>query len=257
MTMHVLITGASSGIGEALAREYAAHGANLTLVARRKELLEQLAGTLRALGVQVQVIAKDLSIPETATEILPEAERALGPIDVLVNNAGVQVIERWEKTDLARAEASLRTNLLTPMRLTHAVLPGMLARRSGAIVDVASVAGIAPTPYAAWYSASKGGLAAASEALHGELRGTGVSVLTVYPGPVHTSMGDKGAVSYGGGAATRWIPWGTTDVLARRIRKAVASKAARIIYPRAYWASRWFPGITRWLLDRVTPAPKQ
>jgi short-subunit dehydrogenase len=254
--MHVLITGASSGIGEALAREYAAHGAKVTLVARRLELLEKLAAELRKGGAQVHVIAHDLSVPEKAAEILPQAEGALGPIDVLVNNAGVQVIERWEKTDLARAEASLRTNLITPMRLTHAVLPAMLARRSGAIVDVSSVAALGPTPYAAWYSASKGGLAAASEALHGELRGTGVSVLTVYPGPVHTPMGDAGAVSYGGGAAVRWIPWGTTDVLAARIRKGVERGSARLVYPRLYWTSRWFPGITRWLLDRVTPAPK-
>ena len=69
-------------------------------------------------------------------------------------------------------------------------------------------------------------------------------------------MGDAGAVSYGGGAATRWIPWGTTDVLAARIRRGAERGSARLVYPRLYWTSRWFPGIARWLLDRVTPAPK-
>ena len=254
--MHVVITGASSGIGEALAREYAAAGASLTLVARRRELLEALSAALgKAHGTKTFVVAQDLSITEQAAGFLPQAEAALGPVDVLINNAGVQVIERLDQTDLERAEATVRTNLLTPLRLTHAVLPGMLARKSGCIVDVASMAALAPTPYMTWYSAGKGGLAAASEALHGELRGTGVHVVTVYPGPVHTAMGDGGAVSYGNGLTVRAVPWGTTDVLARRIRAAVANRGARIIYPRFYWLARWFPGITRFVLDRATPPP--
>ena len=254
--MHVVITGASSGIGEALAREYAAAGAAVTLVARRRDLLEALAAELgKAHGTKTFVAAQDLSITERAADFLPLAEAALGPVDVLVNNAGVQVIGRVGEIDLEAAEASVRTNLLTPLRLTRAVLPGMLARRSGCIIDVASLAALAPTPYMTWYSAGKGGLAAASEALHGELRGTGVHVLTVYPGPVHTAMGDGGAATYGNGLSVRAMPWGTTGVLARRIRAAQERRGARLIYPRFYWLARWFPGITRFLLDRATPPP--
>ena len=107
------------------------------------------------------------------------------------------------------------------------------------------------------YSAGKGGLAAASEALHGELRGAGVHVVRVYPGPIHTAMRWATAApsAMGDGLAVRAVPWGTTEVLARRIRAAVTDRSARLIYPRFYWLARWFAGITRFVLDRATPPP--
>ena len=250
--MHVVVTGASSGIGEAIAREWAAAGANLTLVARRRELLDKLAASL---SVKCNVVELDLSDPVRATSFLESAEQALGPVDVLVNNAGVQYIAPTVETDVERAEASLRLNLLTPLRLTHAVLPGMLARKSGCIVDVSSMAGLAPTPGMTWYNAGKGGLGAASEALRGELRGSGVHVVTVYPGPVHSALADAGIVAYGGGLAAR-IPIGKPEVLARKIRLATERRRSRIIYPGFYALTRWFPNITRWFLDTFTPKPK-
>jgi len=250
--MHVVVTGASSGIGEAIAREWAAAGANLTLVARRRELLDKLAGSL---SVKCNVVELDLSDPSKATSFLAGAEQALGPVDVLVNNAGVQIIAPTAETDLERAEASLRLNLLTPLRLTRAVLPGMLARKNGCIVDVASMAGLAPTPGMTWYNAGKGGLGAASEALRGELRGSGVHVVTVYPGPVKSALADAGIVAYGGGLAAQ-IPIGKPEILARKIRLATERKRSRIIYPGFYVITRWFPLITRWFLDTFTPKPK-
>lgn len=254
--MHALITGASSGIGEALARELAAAGWSLTLAARRQELLAALAAELGKLpGVRIHVVQVDLADPARAEALVGGAEAALGPLDLLVNNAGQQVIERVERTDVERAEATLRLNLLTPLRLWRAVLPGMLARKQGCIVDVASVAGLAPTPYMAWYNAGKAGLGAASEALRGELRGTGVHVVTVYPGPVETAMARAGYAAYGNSLQVRATPAGTVDVLARRVRRAVEKKQARVIYPRVYALTRHFPNVTRWFLDRATPAP--
>ncbi len=247
--MHVVITGASSGIGEALAREYAGRGAKLTLVARRKERLEAVAKAAK----ESLVIAADLSDVDRATEWLPRAEEALGPVDVLVNNAGVQIIGPTDTEDVARGEELLRLNVFTPMRLTRAVLPGMLARRSGTIIDVASVAALGPMPGMYYYNAAKGGLANASEGLRGELRGTGVHVLTVYPGPVDTDMAQAGYTKYEATFTTRFAPLGRADVLARMVRKAAERRKARVIYPRIYSLALTFPRIARWFVPRVSP----
>lgn len=245
--MHIVITGASSGIGAALARELATlPGARLTLVARRRGLLEELA---RSLPCEVAVIERDLSNADAhADEWLPD------DVDVLVNNAGVQVIGPTAAIDVARGEASVQLNLLTPLRLTRAVLPRMLARKSGTIVDIASMAALAPTPGMTYYNASKAGLAAASEALRGELRGTGVHVVTVYPGIVATDMAEQGLAAYGSNLALRLQPRGTTSGLARLIRKAILRRTPRVIYPRSYTFVRWLGPVVRFFVDRFAPA---
>jgi short-subunit dehydrogenase len=138
------------------------------------------------------------------------------------------------------------------MRLTRAVLPEMLQRGSGTIVDVASVAALGPVPGMWGYNATKAGLAAASESLRGELRGSGVEVITVYPGPIDTPMART--------AYSRYPTWlrmlmleGQPDEMARQIRSAVELRQGRVIYPLPYALTRLFPTITRWVLDRFTP----
>lgn len=249
--MHVIVTGASAGIGEAIARAFAAAGAKLTLVARRADRLAALAGEL---GVETHVVGRDLSDPEQATDWLPAAEASLGPPDVLVNNAGMQIIGPTAAADPDRGEQLLRLNVFAPFRLTRAVLPGMLERRRGTIVDIASMAALAPTPGMYYYNASKGALAAASEALRGELRGTGVHVVTVYPGIIPTDMGAAGLVKYKASAALKLQPQGTTTKLAVLVREAVEKRRARVIYPRLNVLARHLPATTRWFMDRFTPA---
>jgi short-subunit dehydrogenase len=249
--LHVAVTGASAGIGAAIVREYAAAGARVTLVARRRDLLEPLAASLASPG---HVAIADLRDCDAATAWIPAAEAAHGPIDVLVNNAGVQIVGPSAATDLAAAEAMLTLDLVVPMRLCLAVLPGMLARGRGTIVNVASMAAIAPTPGMFYYSAAKGGLGAASEALRGELRRTGVHVLTVYPGPVATDMEVAGRARYEPGFIADRLPVGDPAVLARRLRRAAERRRPRLIYPRFYNLSRWFPTVTSWFLDSFTPA---
>ena len=140
------------------------------------------------------------------------------------------------------------------MRLTKCVLPSMLERRAGCIVDVASMAGIAPTPGMFYYNASKAALAAASEGLRGELRTTGVHVLTVYPGPVRTPMEEKGRAAYQATAMMKLTtPVGDAAVLARKIANGVTRRRARIIYPGIYALARQFPNLTRFFMDRFTP----
>ncbi len=250
-TLHVAVTGASSGIGEALVREFSAAGAAVTLVARRADNLRAIAGSLSG---PTCVLPRDLSDPATASEWLPEAAAALGPVDVLINNAGVQVIGPTAHVDVERGEMSLRLNLLTPLRLIHAVLPDMLERGQGSIINISSMAALAPTPAMTWYNAGKAGLAGASEALRGELRATPVHVCTVYPGIIgSTEMGRKGLDSYQSSRLLALQPRGTTEELARRIRRATDRRSARVIYPTSNALARWFPTITRSLMDRFTP----
>lgn len=251
--MHVAITGASSGIGEAIAREYARAGAKLTLVARRRDLLDKIA---KETGARCHVVTKDLSDHETAADWLDGAEAALGPIDVLVNNAGIEVIGRIEELEIEQGEKLLSVNLLTPLRLTRAILPSMLARRSGTIVDVASVAGLCATNGYSWYGASKAGLAMASETLRAEVAPAGVHVVTVYPGPVHSDMANRAMEALEPDPMTRLAPWGRADELARLVRRAVEKKKARVIYPRFYTITRWFPPLARFIADRAAPRPK-
>jgi short-subunit dehydrogenase len=250
---HVVVTGASAGLGEAFARAFAAEGCRLTLVARRRDRLEALAASL---GGRAHVVAWDLSEPARAADWLAGAVAVHGPVDVLVNNAGLQVVGRTHTADVEAAERTVLTNLLSPLRLAHAVLPSMLERGAGTIVNVASLAALAPTPGMTWYNAGKAGLAAASEALRGELRGTGVNVVTVYPGIIpDTDMAKAALHVYDGGAsiAIRIQPTGTPAGLATVVLDAVKRRRARVIYPKVNSVARHFPAATRWALDAFTP----
>ncbi|MFT4626509.1 MAG: short-subunit dehydrogenase [Myxococcota bacterium] len=249
--MHIVVTGASAGIGAALARAFATlPTAHLTLVARRADRLHALAAEL---GVPTLVVPHDLSDPVTATAWLPDAVEAHGPVDVLVNNAGLQVVGPTHTVDLAAAEASVAVNLLAPLRLTAAVLPSMRERGTGTIVDVTSMAALAPTPGMTWYNASKAGLAAASEALRGELRDTGVHVVTVYPGIVRTDMATRALAVYGHGRAVALQPVVEPADLAAAVVDAVVHRRSRVILPRMYGPARWLGPAVRWALDRFTP----
>jgi short-subunit dehydrogenase len=249
--MHVLVTGASSGIGEAIAREYLARGASVTLVARRRELLEKVAAAGRA-----HVVPLDLAAPDLAWDWVDRAEEALGPIDVLVNNAGVQIVKRAIDTEWADVERLLRVDLHVPLRLTHLLLRRMIPRGSGTIVDIASMAALAPTPGMFFYNAAKGGLGAASEGLRAEVKPHGIHVVTVYPGPVTSELEAAGRAAFEDRAMTRNVPTGTPEVLARRIARAVDKRRDRVIYPRVYGLARHLPNATRWALDTLTPPLK-
>lgn len=248
--MHVVVTGASAGIGRGLARGFAAIGADLTLVARSEDKLQSLASEV---STRTHVVPRDLSDAATATDWLPGAEAALGPVDVLINNAGVQIIGPTAETDIEAAERLLVLDLHVPLRLTRAVLPSMLERRAGTIVDIASMAALAPTPGMTWYNAAKAGLAGASEAMRGELRRQGVHVVTVYPGIIPTDMGTKGLAKYEKSRMLGLQPQGDVDTLARLVVRAVQKHRPRVIYPRFNATARMFPGITRWVMDRFTP----
>lgn len=184
-----VVTGASSGIGAEIARQLAARNLGLTLVARREDRLRSLADELaKAHGIRVDVVAADLT-DEGSRRRIPEevSERGLS-VAVLVNNAGVSTVGPVHRGNRERELAMVRTDVEAVLDLCTTFLPGMVERGVGAILNVASTAAFQPLPGQAGYSASKAFVLAYSRALREELRGTGVTVTALCPGPVETEF---------------------------------------------------------------------
>jgi short-subunit dehydrogenase len=185
-----LVTGASSGIGAALARELARHGHDLVLTARRTTPMEALATELGAQGATVAVIAADLIKPGAAATLAAELDRRQLAVDVLVNNAGLGAGGPFHESDPARVNAMLQVNVVALTEITRALLPGMVGRGRGRVLFVASTAAFQPGPSMAVYCASKAFVLSFGEAIGYELRGTGVTVTTLCPGPTWTEFTD-------------------------------------------------------------------
>ena len=186
-----LVTGASAGIGEAIARVLAREGVGtLVLVARRRERLDALAAELSAARATLCVIVRACDLADRAAtgEMLDALEKDGVAIDILINNAGLGNHALFEASDWQKLEALLEVNVVSATYVLHRVLPGMVARRFGAILNVGSTAGIVPSPESATYAASKAYVNHLSEALRSELAGTGVSVTALLPGPVPTEF---------------------------------------------------------------------
>jgi hypothetical protein len=184
----IVVTGASSGIGAAAARAFAAEGGHVVLAARSAASLEQLAGAIVAAGGRALAVTVDVGDPGAPERLLERAARELGGIDVLVNNAGVNHRGAVEERAGAELAQIVTINLTAPILLTRAVLPYLRRRGGGAIVNVASLAGRVPLPHEATYSATKFGLRAFSFSLAEELAGSTIKVAVVSPGPVDTGF---------------------------------------------------------------------
>jgi len=184
----VLITGASTGIGRALAFAFARRGARVALVARNEERLEAVRREIEPYSADVLVVPADLTDEAQLESAFQRTLEHFGRIDVLVNNAGLSMGGPLVDLDPARMEQMLRLNLWAAVRLTQLVLPGMRARRSGYIMNIGSGAARVAVPYAAAYVATKYGLAGFSDALRRELGGSGVRVTLVNPSWTATDM---------------------------------------------------------------------
>jgi short-subunit dehydrogenase len=181
-----LVTGASSGLGAAFARACARRGEELVLAARRRDRLDLLA---QELGERVHVIGADLSEAGAAARLLAQVE-ALGlHVKTLINNAGDGLTGPFADLPLDRQRAMIDLNVTALVELTHAVLPGMRARRSGGILNVASTGAFQAGPRIAIYFATKAFVLSFTEALHQELKGTGIRVTALCPGPTETEFG--------------------------------------------------------------------
>jgi short-subunit dehydrogenase len=185
-----LVTGASSGIGAAIAVELAKAGYDLILAARRRDRLEQQAAELaKSHGVDVRVVAVDLGAKGGAQKLVDEAN-AVGDVDVLVNNAGFGVHGNMHEASVERTLEMVELNITALTLLTHSFLKPMVARGRGRILQIASIGAYQPSPFYAVYSATKAYVLSFSEAVHYELKGTGVSVTTSCPGLTDTEFHD-------------------------------------------------------------------
>jgi short-subunit dehydrogenase len=186
---HALVTGASSGLGVDFARELARRGAGLTLVARREDRLRALARELADIhGVDVHVVALDLNEAGAPDRLLADTQARRRPVDVLVNNAGFGLYGPFSELDWERERAMLELDMIVPVHLTKLFLPGMLERRSGWVLNIASIGAYQPSPLYASYSAAKSFILNFTEALSYELRGSGVLATALSPGIVATEF---------------------------------------------------------------------
>ena len=194
MKQTALITGASNGIGLELARIHAKRGGNLVLVARSQDKLNQLADELRAQyhDIQITVIAQDLAMPHAAQSVFAQTEQLGIQVDILINNAGFGGHGRFFERELAKEQQMIQLNITTLTELTHLYLQGMVARRSGKILNVSSTASFMPGPLQAVYYATKAYVTSFSQAVAEEVREFGISVTALCPGAVDTGFMEAG-----------------------------------------------------------------
>ena len=183
-----VLTGANGGIGRATALALARKGARLLLVGRQAAPLEKLAQELKAIGAEAHVVSADISQADARDRVAQTAQRVLGGVDLLINNAGLLDFTPFERQDPRALEQLLQVNVVAPIALTRAVLPLLLAAGRGRIVNVGSIFGSIGFPYFAAYSASKFALRGFSEALRRELHGSGVGVTYIAPRATRTPL---------------------------------------------------------------------
>ena len=242
--MHVIVTGASSGIGEVIARTLAAGGCRLTIAARRADKLEALAKDINPSGKRVIAVPTDVTKPEDLQRLVARATAIHGRVDALVNNAGWRSSKfKWWELSQAEAALAIQTNLEAVIELTRLVLPDMLEHRSGSIINIGSVQG--RIAMSSLYSASKFGVRGFSLSLRRELRGTGVNVSLVSPGFIRTAD-SKGS---------RGLPRPTPEVVARAVQHVLEHPRSEVFVPAWYGVlvalEPFFPGLADSLVSRI------
>jgi hypothetical protein len=247
----VLITGASSGIGAAAAREFARQGAQVALAARRLDRLEALA---RELGPDALALRADVSVQADIEHMVAQALARFGRVDVLFNNAGFGRLDWLERLPPDEIEALVRVNFLGLVQTTRVVLPGMLARRRGHIINMASVAGLIGSPTYSVYGAAKFAARGFSEALRREVAPFGVRVSVISPAGTATEFaGQAGIRRITRMTTPRWLELSAEEV-ARAVVGLVRRPRAEVIlpWPMAVLAeiNHWFPALTDWLVVR-------
>lgn len=240
-----LVTGASSGIGRAIAEQLAADGSALVVVARRRDRLEELAAELRAKHtVTVDVLVADVADP---AQLATVEDRLRAGVDLLVNNAGAGGQGSFADIGVDEHEQRIRLNVVAPVRLAHAALSSMLPRKSGGILNVSSIAGLQPMPYVTTYAATKAYLSSFSNALHEEVRHHGIAVTNLLPGFTRTEFHSAASINR---SFVPGLVWMKADNVARAGLAAVADNRAQCVPGLGYRVLAGVSALTPWSLSR-------
>ena len=252
-----VITGSTSGLGAAFARQLAAQGYSLVLVARREAQLEAQAAQLQAKhGVQTEVIVADLTTDDGVGAVQERLTDRANPVHLLVNNAGHGLVGSFTENELDDERDLLRLHVQTTMELCHTAARQMSAQRTGRIINVASVAGFTPT---GTYSAAKSWVINFSKGLHNQLQSSGVTVTALCPGLVRTEFHQRSGISVRG--VTKWM-WLEADDVVRQALTANAQGSAVCVPSRTYQALtaslKFVPdSVVQWAAERRMGHPDQ
>jgi short-subunit dehydrogenase len=219
-----VVTGASRGLGRAIAQTLFDHGMKVVVSARHGEELEDFRNQLDRSGTRTLAVPADVTLAADRVGLVAAARRKFGEVDVLVNNAGTDHPEFFAEADFGRAEKMVELNLVALMGMTQVVLPGMLARRSGQIVNIASMAGLAPVPYASVYAATKAAVINFSQSLRYEVADAGVGVSVVCPYYVR----DAGLFHENSGGDSQ-IPTVSPEDVGASVVSAITRNRARVL----------------------------
>ena len=247
-SQRALVTGASSGIGRAFALALAAGGTEVVLVARRRERLEALATEVESThGTKAEVLVADLADEQQLRAVERCVADDARPIDVVVNCAGFGTHGRFAELPVEREEEEILVNVLAPVRLTRAALPGMIERGRGGIINVSSIAAIQPLPHWATYGATKAYLTSFSQAVHEEVRGQGVTVLALMPGFTRSEFQDR---SDSGTERLPGFVWMASEDVARSALDALGRGRATLVPGFGYRVFAALSRVSPWGLAR-------
>ncbi len=252
----ILVTGASSGIGQASARLFGIQkGYRVVLAARRLERLEELADEINSSGGDALPVATDITQLDQIENLVAVSLERYGQIDILLNNAGFGRTKWLEKLDPARdIELQLRVNLAGVIQTTRAVLPHMIERRSGHIINMASVAGLTGTPTYTIYAATKFGVRGFTEALRREVSIWGINVSAIYPGSVSTEFQQHMGADRKTGITTPQFMRLTPQDVAHSVYQVVQRPRRMLVIPWfmrfSYWFNLFFPGLMDYLITQ-------